>query len=143
MAISMKGLETYKTDKDLESSEGVWLKFPEGRRLHVLRAGGSNKAFARKFSQAIKPYRRQMDRGTMDPEKSDELMIDVYLDTVILGWEGFVDDNGNPVPYSKKVAREFLLALPEFFNDVVNFASDAATFQIEDAEETAEELGES
>ena len=143
MSISLKGLESYATDGDLESKEGVWLKFPGGRRIHVLRAGGSNAAFSRTFSQAIKPYKRQMERNTMDREKSDELMIGVYLDSVILDWDGFTDDAGNDVPYSKTAAHELFTALPELFNDVVNFASDMATFQVNDAEETAKEMGES
>lgn len=139
----LTGLETYRTDTDRESKEGVWLVFPGNHKIKVLRAGGSNEKFVRLFSNAIKPFRRQMDRGTLDPAKSNEIMIGVYVDSVILDWEGFKDTTGAPIPYSKQAARELLQALPELFNDIVNFASDAATFQQADAEEVAKELGES
>lgn len=136
------GLETYETDGQRESAEGIWLKFPGGRRIRILRAGGANKNFARTFSRVIKPYRRAMERGTLDPEKSDELMIQVYLESVVLDWEGFTDANGNDIPYSRTAARELFTALPELFNEVVTFASDAAMFQEQQADEAADVVGE-
>lgn len=143
MQFDTTGLESYITDKEIESQEGIWLKFPNDRKIHVLRAGGGNSKYARYFNSAIKPYRRQMDRGLLDPEKSNEILVDVYVETVILGWSGIKDVNGNEIPYGKGVAREFFTAYPELFNDVVSFAGDAALFQNEQAKETADELGES
>lgn len=137
------GLETYATDADREASEGVWLKFPGNRRFRVLRAGGANKKFGRVFSRVIKPYKRQIDRNTLDPETSDDLMLQVYLEAVILDWDGFKDVKGREIPYSPEAARAFLKQFPEVFTDIVNFASEAATFQEREVTEAAEDLGKS
>jgi hypothetical protein len=136
-------LEGYATDKDREASEGVWLKFPGERRVRVLRAGGANRKFSRSFSRIVKPYRRQLERGTLEPEKSDELMLEVYLDSVIIDWDGFNDSNGKPIPYTKQVAREFFTVMPEMFNDIQNIATEMATFQEQEAAEAGEDLGKS
>lgn len=136
------GLETYVTDKDREASTGIWFKFPEGRRFLCLRAGGSNRKFLRAFQTAIKPYRRQMDRGTMDPDKSDEIMREVYARTVILDWDGIKDSAGQAVPFSTPNVVEFMSAFPELFNDLVTLCSDAAQFSEEALEEAKEILGE-
>ena len=140
---NLKGLESYQTDASVEAEDGIWLVFPNNRKIHVLRAGGSNTKFLRVLNKAIKPVRRAMDRGTLDPAKSDEIMIEVYLDAVILGWSGFLDEAGNEIPYSKDEARELFTMLPELFREVQNLSSDMAMFQDEEAEEIAEELGNS
>lgn len=143
MQFDTTGLETYLTDPSVEREDGVWLRFPGDRKIHVLRAGGSNRKFLQAFSALTKPHKRQMQRGTLDPDLSDKILIEVYLEAVILGWEGFCEANGTPIKYSKTAARELFTQVPELFQDVVNFASDAATFQQRDAEEAAEHLGES
>lgn len=142
MTINMKGLESYVTDRSLEADVGIWLAFPDGREINVLRAGGSNKAFIRAFSKATRPYRRQIERGTMDPDKSDDIMLRVYLDHVIIGWKGFTDENGVEVPYSKEAAQYVFTRAREMFQEIVNQAGDAANFQEEEAREAAEVLGE-
>ena len=139
---NLEGLEGYKTDRSLESEEGIWLKFPNNRKIHILRAGGSNKKFSRVLSRSIKPYRRQLDKGTLDPEVSDELMINVYLDTVVLGWSGFQDAEGNDIPYSREAAYALFKAMPEMFDELMAFASDLAMFQDQEVEEAGKVLGE-
>lgn len=142
-SFDLSGLDSYITDSDIEGDVGVWLKFPGDRRVRVLRAGGSNKRFSRSFSRVVKPYRRQLDRGTLDPEKSEELMLEVYLDAVIMDWEGFKDKKGRDIPFSRGSAREFFIAVPEMFSEIQSIASEAATFQEREAEEVANDLGES
>jgi hypothetical protein len=139
----LEGLGNYQTDRDLESEEGIWLKFPGDRKIHVLRAGGSNKKFSRVLSTRVKPYRRQMDRGTLDPEISDNLMLNVYLDTVVLGWSGFKTPDGVEIPYSREAGYTLFKALPEMFDEVMSLASDAASFQEQEVEEVADTMGES
>jgi len=137
-----KGLETYITDKERESVSGVWLDFPEGRQFLCLRAGGANKKFLRLFQTAIKPHRRQMERGTLDPDKSDALMRDVYAKTIVLDWRGIKDASGKPVPCSQANVIAFFTQFTELFNDLVALCSDMAQFTDEAIEEAKEVLGE-
>jgi hypothetical protein len=139
-----KGLETYTTDP-VRESQGVWVDFPAGRSMLVLRAGGSNKAFIRGFQAAIRPFRRQIEKGTMDVEKSDEMMREMYARYVVKDWSGITDKEGKPVPYSPEAAVAFFRAFPELFQDLMAIASDANTFNgmlAPDVDEAKEIMGE-
>jgi hypothetical protein len=142
MQFDTTGLEGYITDRDIEGKEGVWLKFPGDREFLVLRAGGSNSAFSRRFQQLIKPHRKQIDRGTLDPQVSDDLMRQAYCETVVKDWRGIKDPMGTPIPWSKEAGMAFFAAFPELFSEVVELASSYTTFQHAEVEEAKEVLGE-
>lgn len=142
MQFDTTGLETYITNPDLESTTGVWLDFPGDRAFLVFRAGGSNEAYGRKFQHLIKPYRRQLDKGTISKEVSDNILRHVYAETVIKDWRGIKDDKGKPVPYSVENCIEFLKAFPELFNDIQSLAGELATFNMENVEEAQVAVGE-
>ena len=141
MQFDRTGLESYITDEANES-EGVWLKFPGDRRIKILRAGGANKRYARIFQQAIKPYKRQLDRGSLDADVSDRIMREVYAKTIVVGWMGIHDADGNTVAFSQGNVIEFFTAFPEIFTDVIDCAGEMANFQEHEVAEAAEILGE-
>ena len=141
MKFETKGLDNYITDPELES-EGVWLKFPEDRKLCVRRAGGANKKYLRTAQSAIKPFKRQLDRGTMDPEEINRLMREVYAKTIVADWSGINDETGTPVPCTPENVKAFFDAFPEIFADVMDSASDLATYAEREIEEAKEVLGE-
>ncbi len=136
------GLESYLPDHLRESEIGVWLSFPGDRKFRCLRAGGSNKRFIRAFQAAIKPHRRQMDRGTLDPEVSEQIMREVYSRTVVLDWKGIKDAEGQDVPYSPEAAVELFKAVPEMFNDITTLCADMAVFTDGELEDAKQVLGE-
>ena len=143
LQFNTEGLEDFITDKGMESDVGVWVRFPGDRRFRIFRAGGSNKAFTRAFQQAIKPYRRQMDRGTMDPEVSDKVLREVYCRHVIKDWDGIKTIGGEAIPFAPKTAMAFFETVPELFNEIVGLAGEAATFAEARLEEAQTVLGNS
>lgn len=142
MKFDTNGLEAYMTDRALESEQGVWVKFPGGRAFRILRAGGSNQRFSRALQQAIKPYRRQMDKGTMDNELGDEIMRGLYARHIVKDWRGIKDEDGQAVECTPENIDAFLRAFPEVFNDLMTLASEMATFTAQMMQEAATELGE-
>lgn len=140
---SEEGLDQYLISRDLESVDGVWIAFPNDRQLRVLRAGGSNKAFLRVFQALSKPYKRQLEKGTLDPDESDRVMREVYARTVIMDWRGILDTKGKPVPFNHENCIAFLEKFPEIFNDIVAIASDMATFAERRLEQAKQDLGNS
>jgi len=137
------GLEVYDSDKELEASIGIWLHFPNGRKINILRAGGSNYAYQRALSAATRPLQRQILRGTLDTEQFNQLLLDVYLKSVVIGWEGVKDSAGHEIPYSKAAAKAFFERFPEIFDEVRDQAEKLANFQVDQASEVAEHMGES
>ena len=142
MKFDLKGLEDYVTDKSLESEDGVWVVFPEGRKFRILRAGGSNSKYSRAMQQKLKPHRRQIDNGTLDNAVAEDLLMDVYVRHIIKDWEGIHDAEGKTIPYSPEVAKEFFEAVPDLFDDIQRLAQAMQTFQASQIEEAKEALGE-
>jgi hypothetical protein len=136
------GLEGYTTDADREAETGIWVKFPGDRAFRILRAGGSNKAFLRAFRLAVRPYKRQLEKDTMDPAVSDRITRGLYAKYIVKDWKGFKTKDGVEIPYSEQACVAFFEKYPEVFNDVVTLASEMATFQETVLEEAKTNLGE-
>lgn len=144
MKFSTQGLEGYITDRNKEAEEGVWIRFGGQVAMRILRAGGANKDFTRAFQTAIKPYERQLKKGTLDPEVSDEVMRRVYARHVVKEWHGVIDtETGKSVPFSPDACEAWLRQFPEAFNELVNIATELATFAQDEANDAKAELGNS
>ena len=135
------GLESYMTDSDKEE-KGVWLEFPGDRAFKVKRAHSSNQPYARALQHAMKPYRRQIEKGTLDNAVSERILREVNCRHIIIDWDGIKTSDGEMVPYGYEAAIAFFTQFDELFDDVIKLASDAATFGVDDEEEVAETLGE-
>lgn len=132
---------SYATDSDLETGVGVWLKFPGKRRIRILRAGGANRAFGRRYAILSKPYRREMDQDILDPDISERIMRQLYAEHVVVDWEGITTPDGTAIPYNPEAGIEFFTAFPEVLKDIINYATEAATFVAEDITEAKDTLG--
>ena len=142
MKFDKTGLDGYITDRNIESETGVWIKFPQGRKFCILRAGGANKKFSRALQKAVKPYRRQLEKNTLDPDVADKLFQSVYARHVVIDWDGINDEDGTPVPCTPENIEAFFEAFPEIFKELSDAAGDMATFSEETLKEAAEVLGE-
>lgn len=143
MKFDQTGLEAYIPNRRLELEDGVWLRFPGDRAICIMRAGGSNAKFARLFQSLIRPYKRQLDAGTLDDETNDQVMHQVYAQAVVKDWEGIKDDKGKPVPYTPSRGEEFFEAFPEVFKEIVEQANKLSNFVENEIEEAKTVMGES
>lgn len=142
----MAGLyELFETDPNLEN-DGIWVDYGEFR-VKVAYAGAQNKNFSKYAEAKLKPYRRAMDAGTLSPDLSRSLMVDIYSHAVIRGWETKVGDvfvdgieskTGDIIPFNVKNVLETLTALPALFLDIQEMAGKIANFR---AAELADEAG--
>ncbi|MCQ8781722.1 hypothetical protein [Mangrovibrevibacter kandeliae] len=126
--------EQFSTDQDAESGRGISLRYGEGINITIHRAGGANRKFLRRYEAKTKPYTRQIQNGTMDEEVSRQLMAELYAETVIVGWEGVTDREGNPLQFNVENATKLLLDLPELFRDIQGAAQDRSLFLADAAE---------
>lgn len=136
------GLDEYITDPTLESEVGVVVRFPGGRKFRILRAGGSNRRFTRAFQAAIRPHRRELERGTMDAEESQEIMLRLYPRYVVIGWEGIKDAQGKEIPWSAKAGEAYFRAFPNLFDDITRLATELTLFSEKTIQEAKDALGE-
>ena len=74
-----------------------------------------------------------IDRARMDD-------IDLFVDHVVVGWEDVVNQDGEPVEFSKENCRDFLQAIPpEMFTELRLFCLDIRNFRPDAVEMDPEE----
>ena len=122
--------ELFGTDKGLETGAGVTLEYP-GFEVIIHRAGGSNKKFAQVLQAKMKPYRQRFERGLLDEETSNRIMVETYAESVIVGWSGNIGPGGKKSTFSVENCVKVLTELPDLFEDIKTQANNAATFRKE------------
>lgn len=118
--------ELFGTDGDKEKA-GIDLDYGDFK-IRVARAGGSNRRYFKVLEQKSKPIRRALATGAADPKQVSAIMREVFAETVVLGWEGVTDREGNELPFSKENAVKLFKDLPDLFADVQVQASSYAQF---------------
>jgi len=120
----------FETDETLET-EGILLDYGDGVKIRIARAGGSNRACVKAFERVHRKFRRQIQLETLSDEIGARLLREVYADTVVLGWEGVEDRDGNPLAFSRENCLKVLEDLPDLFRDIREAAENAALFRAE------------
>lgn len=154
--------KNFKTDRNLEK-EGIQYTPDSSTVITLARAGGTNVRFAKVLEAKTKPYRRQIDAGTLDPKIDKLMMAEVFAETVIKSWETLigeedkeqlvpgieadpdakdgtyscaVDKNGL-VPFNKQNVVATLLALPDVFQDIQREANRMSNYLTQAREDDA------
>ena len=103
----------------------------------TLRIGRSNAPeFLSKLRRLTKPYKRQIDNGSLADDKSREMFCEAMAGTVLLGWSGLEVD-GKPVPYTEATAKELLINDPDCREFVSQIAGSLDRF-LEDEQQALE-----
>lgn len=129
----------FKTDETLET-DGIFIEYGEtadGKpiRIRIARAGGKNKAFTKALEKATRPHRKAIQTGSLDSATADKLYREVFVDTVVLGWENVTDENGKPLEFNRENALKVFTDLPDLFQDLRDQAANSALFREEVLEE--------
>ena len=126
--------EAFQTDAEMEQ-EGIEYDMGELGVFKLARAGGANMKFAKLVEKKTRPYRQQIDRGTIDPDLGNRLLAEAFAESVILGWTGVKGRDNKQIKYSPAAAVKLMLDLPELFNELREAATSMANFRNEQIEE--------
>lgn len=121
--------QLFGTSKESEI-EGVELDYGDFI-IKARRAGGENKEFGRQIRKYLKKHKKAV---ALDAELTDQQrkeLINVYVDTVIVGWKNVVDANGKKMTFSKANATTLLTDLPDLFADIRESVTDFQNFREE------------
>lgn len=128
--------DQFQTDAEHET-KGIEIDYGDGGVFRIKRAGGANNEFAKALEARTRPYRRQIEMGTIDQKVADKLLIETFVDTVLITWEGVKDREGKDIKYSKEAAVKLFTDLPELFVDIREKAMNVANFLIGNVEDDA------
>jgi hypothetical protein len=123
----MEGVEVQMTEA--ENEDGSIPTFV------VSRMGKSNKRYSKALEAATRPYRRQIELGTMNNDKAEEIFMGVFVDTVLKGWKNVRDESGADMPFTKQTATKLFKDLPEVYERLQEEAKLSANFREASLEE--------
>lgn len=137
----MSIFKQFGTDSKKES-EGVRIEYGENKdgtipTVIIRRAGRSNSKYSKALEAATRPYRRQIELGTMSEDKAEKIFKGVFVDTVIIGWENIQDNKGVNIPFTKENAMDVFEKLPEWYADLQKQAGDLSNFRSDAMEDEA------
>lgn len=130
----MAGLYSqFKTDENTEK-KGIILEYglnskDEPIQIRIARAGGGNTAFNKLMEAKVKPFRRQIQNETIDNKQVEQIMREVYADTIVLGWDGVEDENNDPLEFTRENAIKLFTDLPDLFRDIQEQSQRSALFR--------------
>ncbi|MCW2763977.1 MAG: hypothetical protein JWR85_4178 [Marmoricola sp.] len=137
--------EQFATNPEKETN-GVPVTFAPNKdktvpTFYVSRLGKSNKAYAKEMEKRTRPYRRQIELKTIDPEVAESIFMDVFIATIMRGWDNvelpILDAEGKPtketekVPFTEGNAKRLFTELPDLYDDLQEQARDAGNFRDE------------
>lgn len=125
----------FKTDQKLEV-EGIYLDFGHFK-IRIARAGGANKAYLKAVEKKSRPFRRAIQQEMLDNEQAMKIMREIYAETVVIGWEGVTDGEGNPLEFSRDNCLKLFEELPDLFTDVMDQSNKIALFREDIREDDA------
>lgn len=128
----------FESDAALEAA-GVWRQIGTMEFL-IARAGGENEDFLKTAGKRFKPYQAALAAETMPKELARDLVIDVFVDTILKDWRGVFDRDGVELPFSKENAKRLLRDLPNLFAALQAESQKQGNFRRANVEEAAKNL---
>lgn len=123
--------------------DGVAIEFGEnddGTRptFWISRMSRANQQYTKTLETVTRPYRRQMDLGTLANDVAEKLFLEVFVKTILKGWDnvklsdvtGDSNDEGF-APFNVENATKLMKGLPELYDDLQAQAKSAALFKDE------------
>lgn len=114
--------QMFKTNEKLEQ-EGVEFAIDDETSFFLRHFSKSNPRVKAAMAQYYKPYAKQVELGTLDQKKADEIQVNLFVDVCLVSWKG-VEEGGKPLECNKENARALFMRLPKLFETLWSHAND-------------------
>ncbi len=130
-----KNINDMIADEDAEN-DGIELSFGNGRFITVTRAGPSNRKYKTTMARVFKPHQKVVGGAlALGDDAAEDLMKEVYAESIVVGWKGFIGNDDKEIVFSKEACIELFTEAPEIFDAVRSESSKFANFARRDVEE--------
>jgi hypothetical protein len=116
--------DLYETVADAEST-GAWIDIGPAR-FKLARTGGANENFMKTASKRLKPFQAALEN--LPKKAADELAIGIFIDTILMDWDGVKGRDGVVIPFSKEAAKALLKDLPNLLTALQQEANKMSNF---------------
>lgn len=103
----------------------------------IARAGGSNVAYDTMMDQRLKPLRRRIQAENVSNKELEKITREVFIATVLKGWENVTDAKGEVIPFSANAAEELFKSLPDLYEDLRAQSNKMSLFRAANVEAAA------
>lgn len=118
----------FKSNDKMEE-DGIWFEVADGVKFKVRRFGGENSPSVKAaFAKHYKPFAALIQNGSMPHKKERKIMAKIFVESCLLDWDG-VEIDGKATPFSKEVAEEFMLSLPDLMETLIQHANDSQNYR--------------
>lgn len=117
----------FKTSEALEKN-GVWFEISDKIGFLLKPFKATNPKVKSAMATHYKPYAKQVEMGTLDLDKQQEIQIKIFIDVCLEDWRG-VEIDGQEVECSPENAHKFFKALPELFDTLWRHANDFSNYR--------------
>lgn len=124
----------FRTDAQMEASQGIELDYGDGVKIRIHRAGGANQKYHKALRAKLASNRRALD-DVIDEQTARKNLAEIYAEAIIVGWEGITDEEGNALDFNKANCVKVMCDLPELFRDIQDAANNAAMFRKHEQEQ--------
>lgn len=129
------------TDAEKEKN-GVILEYGTNSKgepisFMIAREGGRNVQYQKVAEMIFKPYRRQIQHNSIEPDVLENLLAQVYAKAVVRSWSGVEDEHDQPMAFSEENVLKLLTDLPVVFDAIKEVARDYNQFLMDSLEAEA------
>lgn len=118
---------------------GVWFDCPLGARFLLARTE-RNAEFLRVKRELEREAKARpgalLADGEFDPEVQSDIASECYARAVLLDWDGVVDEDKHPIPYTWQLGKQLLLDDERVARWVAQTALDESRFRVEERDVT-------
>lgn len=95
----------------------------------LARSGRSNKMYQKCLEVEMRPYKRQIELGTLNDDIAQRMLLSVFAKSVLKGWENVEDENGNKLEFTHANICKVMTDLPDLYLELTTRANEASNFK--------------
>ena len=120
-------IEDLKRNRDIEGEAGTEVALRGGIKLRLLCASDANPRW-KQYGEAFRAELRRLSRAGASDDRVKKYLAEQLTRIFVKDWEGVVDTDGHPIPFTKEASEAFLIeaddaipAIQEIVYDTQNF----------------------
>lgn len=119
----------FKTDENLEKN-GIWFDISTEIGFLLRPFKPSNPRVKAALANHFKPHARQVELGTLEDAKAQEMQIKLFIDVCLVDWKG-VEIDDKEAECNPENALKFFKALPDLFDTLWKHAGDFNNYRVD------------